>query len=145
MKSRKQRKNKKHAVASKVAAVRRMEAGESVSELSQELGIARGTLYRWQGVYRAEGEAGLSRNQGPPAPGNAPPAKRDAGEQRIIELERLVGRQAAELDFFETAFGALNLAIPGRGAPGASGSTRPSSRSTPKAGSASKGSARLGE
>jgi hypothetical protein len=85
----------------------------------------------------------LSRKRGRPAPGHEPPPKlpRDRRDERIAELERLLGQQAAELHFFETAFRALNLATPGHDAPGASGSTRPSSRSTPKAGSASKGSA----
>ena len=62
---------------------------------------------------------------------------RDPAAERIAELERLVGKQAVELDFFERAFRALNLAIPGPDAPTASTSTRPSSRFAPKAPSVS--------
>jgi hypothetical protein len=96
-------------------------------------------LYRWRDAYRNEGVVGLSRRRGRPKPGHSAPPKiaRDARDERIRELERLLGKQAAELDFFEQAFRALNLATPGPDAPGASGSTRPSSGSARKARSAS--------
>lgn len=146
MKRSKKGKKGEHTVEYKAAAARRALAGESVLELSRELGVTRGVLYRWRDLYRAEGAAGLSRKPGRPAPGLAPPrADRDPREERIAELERLLGRQAAELDFFEQAFRALNLAPPGHDAPGASGSTRPSSGSAPKARSASKRSASSAE
>ena len=58
-------------------------------------------------------------------------------DRRIADLERLLGKQTAELDFFARAFRALNLAIPGPDAPTASTSTRPSSRFAPKAPSVS--------
>ena len=48
----------------------------------------------------------------------------DPAAERIADLERLVGRQAAELDFFERAFDALKLAKPNSAAGSASGSTR---------------------
>jgi transposase-like protein len=128
----------------KEAAARRLLAGESGTALSLELGVRRSVLYRWRDAYRAEGVRGLSRPRGRPAPGHGRPPKmpRDRRDERIAELERLLGKQAAELDFFEQAFRALNLATPGNDAPGASGSTTSSSGSAPKARSASKPSAR---
>src|SRR5688572_2646585 len=107
-------KHRKFAVELKEAAARRLLAGESGTALSRELGIKRSVLYRWRDRYRAEGVQGLSRGRGRPAPGHGPPPKipRDRRDERIAELERLLGKQAAELDFFEQAFRALNLATP---------------------------------
>lgn len=144
MKSLKGIKKRKYKVEEKMAAARRVIAGESVTALSEELGINSRQMYRWAAVYRKEGAAALGRKPGRPGPGYAPPSERDAREERIAELERLLGRQAAELDFFEQAFRALNLATAGNDAPGASGSTRSSSRSARKARSASKRSASSG-
>ena len=140
-------KHRKFTVEFKEAATRRLLAGESGTELGRELDVRRNVLYRWRDRYRAEGVKGLSRGRGRPAPGHGPPPKipRDRRDERIAELERLLGKQAAELDFFEQAFRALNLATPGNDAPGASGSTASSSGSAPKARSASKPSARSPE
>jgi len=125
----------------KEAAARRLLAGESSTALSRELDIRRSVLYRWRDAYRAEGRAGLSRPRGRPKPGQAPPPRpapqRDRRDERIAELERLLGRQTAELDFFERAFDALNLPTQRPGALGEPGSTTPSSRSAAKARSAS--------
>lgn len=140
-------KPRKFTMEFKEVAARRLLAGESGTALSRELGVKRSVLYRWRDAYRVEGVGGLSRQRGRPAPGQGPPAKipRDRRDERIAELERLLGKQAAELDFFEQAFRALNLATPGNDAPGASGSTPSSSGSAPKARSASKPSARSPE
>ena len=130
------KKAREYALEFKEAAARRLLTGESGTALSRELDVRRSVLYRWRDTYRAEGVAGLSRRRGRPAPGHGPPPKipRDPRDERIRELEQLLGKQAAELDFFEHAFRALNLETPG---PGASGSTPPSSGSAPKARSAS--------
>ena len=143
----KARKAREFSVEFKEAAARRLLSGESGTALSRELDVRRNVLYRWRDTYRGEGVAGLSRRRGRPAPGHGRPPKipRDLRDERIAELERLLGKQAAELDFFAQAFRALNLATPGPDAPGASGSTPPSSGSAPKARSASKRPANLDE
>ena len=122
----------------KEEAVRRMVSGESIMRLSREFDVARAVLYRWRDTYRAEGLAGLERRRGRPRPGQQVVSlkSRDPAGERIAELERLVGKQAAELDFFGRAFGALQLARPGSDARTASSSTRLSTRSAPKADSA---------
>ncbi len=127
-------------LAFKEAAARRLLSGESGTALSRELGVRRSVLYRWRDALRAEGVGGLSRQRGRPAPGRRPPPNipLDSRDRRIAELERLLGKQAPELDFFARAFRALHLAIPGPDAPTASTSTRPSSRSAPKAPSVSR-------
>jgi len=133
------RKARQFPIEFKETAARRLLAGESGTALSRELDVKRSVLYRWRDAYRAEGMGGLSRQRGRPGPGRRPPPKIpiDGRDQRIAELERLLGKQAAELDFFARAFRACNLANPGPDAPIASTSTRSSSRSAPKAPSVS--------
>ena len=48
----------------KLAAVRRVLAGERVSAVAQELGIRRKRLYVWKDRYAELGEAGLARRRG---------------------------------------------------------------------------------
>jgi transposase len=107
--------------------VRRMLAGESVSALHHELQIKRSVLYRWRDAYRKEGVAGLQRVKGrppgvpnPPRPAGEPGA---AAAHRIAELERKVGQQALDLDFFRRAFKRVNELRRKRAEPGATAST----------------------
>jgi transposase-like protein len=97
----------------KLAAVRRVLAGESVSAVAQELGIRRKRLYVWKDRYAELGEVGLGqrgagRPRKPAAEGNGTEALTARGEmlaarRRIAELERKVGQQELELDFFGEA------------------------------------------
>jgi len=48
----------------KRAAVKRMEAGESSSALSQELAVKRTLLYRWRDVVRRDGEKAFAGKRG---------------------------------------------------------------------------------
>jgi transposase len=111
------------SAAFKQAAIARVEAGEPIGAVAHELGLARRVLYRWREAWRAEGVAGLNRKRGrkvgwrkrPPgaSPENEPRSKnaaslRERAERRIAELERLVGRQQADLDFFRRALQALD-------------------------------------
>ena len=102
----KPRKLREFTVEFKEAAARRLLAGESSTALSRELDVKRSVLYRWGDTYRAEGVGGLSRPRGRPAAGDRPPPKvpRDPRDERIGELERLLGKQAAELDFSNKPF-----------------------------------------
>jgi transposase len=78
------------------AALERMKSSEDVGALARELGLNRSQIYRW-------------RNE---ALGRKPVARPESWQQekneerqrrRIAELERLVARQALELDFFKGA------------------------------------------
>ena len=94
------------STAAKEALVRRMESGERVSDLSKEADVLRKSLYEWRAAYRAFGAAGLNRKRGRKVGWNraARPADELAEAQaRIAELERLVGRQQADLHFFREA------------------------------------------
>jgi transposase-like protein len=97
----------------KLAAVRRVLAGESVSAVAQELGIRRKRLYVWKDRFAELGEAGLvqpraGRPRKPAVVGNGAEALTARGEllaarKRIADLERKIGQQELELDFFGEA------------------------------------------
>jgi transposase-like protein len=100
--------------AFRLKAIERMDAGENVSALSRELGVKREILYRWRSLYRAGGEERLRERRGRPtvaeaqalAAARGPSAKAaDLAEARrqIAELERKIGRQQLDLDFFKGA------------------------------------------
>jgi transposase len=112
--SQKKAKQPEYGAELKLAAVRRVLAGESVSAVAQELGLRRKRLYVWKDRYLESGEAGLThRRSGRPRKvvsedENEPGAMSGRGEllaarRRIAELERKVGQQELELDFFGEA------------------------------------------
>ena len=95
----------------KLRAVERFMAGESASALSRELHLRRKLLYQWKDAYWVGGVAGL-RTRGRPRKEQLidpmPEAKTGRAEllqarRRIAELERKVGQQQLELDFFVEA------------------------------------------
>lgn len=122
----------------KLAAVQRILAGEPVRLLSQELKVLRKDLYAWRDLFRAGGAAAL-RPLGRPRKGDAPastsegsveiPASEyDVARRRIAELERKIGQQQVELDFFQQALRQVKEARrPGAG-PGVTRSMRSSKR-----------------
>ncbi len=67
-------------------------------------------LYRWRDAYRKEGRSGLARAKGRPAgtPNPAMPqpgtSAEETAKRQIAVLERKVGQQAVQLDFFKRAF-----------------------------------------
>jgi transposase-like protein len=61
--------------------------------VAEELGIRRKRLYVWKDRYAELGEAGPGRRRG----------EWLAARKRIAELERKLGRQELELDFFAEA------------------------------------------
>jgi transposase-like protein len=98
----------------KLEAIDRMDAGENVSALSRELGVKREVLYRWRSLYRSGGKERLRERSGRPtvaeaqslAAARGPSVKAaDLAEARrqIADLERKIGRQQLDLDFFKGA------------------------------------------
>ncbi len=95
----------------KLRAVERMEAGESSSSLSAELGVKRTMLYRWRDIVRRDGEKAFPGHGGPPT--KAALLAREHGvegatelaqaRRKIAELERKIGQQQLDLDFFKQA------------------------------------------
>lgn len=131
----------------KLVVIERMAAGERVSALSRELGIARKCLYQWRDRYRLGGaialrsrgrmtkaEAAAMRGedgvlpQAASSPPRAPPDELKRARARIAELERKVGQQELDLDFFQRALRHIEEAQRTSGASGGTASTRSSKR-----------------
>lgn len=103
-------KNRVFTAEFRVEVAKRILAGESVSKLHHELAIKRSVLYRWRDAYRQKGMAGLDRPIGRP-PGVPNPSTPRSGasaedtlRSEIATLQRKVGEQAMQLDFFAKAF-----------------------------------------
>jgi transposase len=120
--------------AFKLAAVRRMMAGENITALSRELQVLRKDLYYWRTRFRSGGPDAL-RGKGRPKKSEMlqPPAKEPPGEiekarERIAELERKIGQQQVDLDFFRQALQRVGGARRPSAAPGVPRFTRSSKR-----------------
>jgi transposase-like protein len=104
----------------KEAAVRRILAGEKIRTVAAELRLRPQLLYTWRDYYEQGGvDALVPRGRPPKAAASArrrallqepsPQARkyrhagREARDSRLVELERKVGQQAVELDFFKAA------------------------------------------
>jgi transposase len=91
----------------KLSVVKRALAGESVAALSRELGVRIGQVYRWGRHYRAGGAEAL-RAACRPRKGFGVLDLEGTNDlatarKRVSELERKVGQQQVELDFFRRA------------------------------------------
>jgi len=123
----------------KLEAVRRILAGEQIRALSEELMVLRKDLYAWRKLFRAGGAEAL-RPLGRPRKGDGVVASRgrkqardvaasDIGAPaRVAELERKIGQQQLELDFFRQALRRVREARRLNAGPGVTGSTRSSKR-----------------
>lgn len=81
----------------KIAAMREIDNGRTIGELSRQLELSPHLLDRWRGEWRARGEVafpGLGRR-------GLSPALTDL--QRIGELERKIGQLTMENDFLKKA------------------------------------------
>ena len=118
------KKPRKFSPAFKEKAVKRILGGESPGALSKELGVLRKDLYLWKKRYR-EGEPLTSRPGPRPRNRLARGSDLERAKQRIGELERKVGQQALELDFFAKALRCVESAAePSNGARSMSSSAR---------------------
>ena len=123
----------------KLEAVRRILAGEAIKALSQELDVLRKDLYSWRKLFRAGGAEAL-RPLGRPRRGDGAVTARVRkrvhhvaagdveGPERVAELERKIGQQQIELDFFRQALRRVKEARRPTAGSGVTGSTRSSKR-----------------
>ena len=110
-------------------AVDRLLAGEGAAAVARELGIRRKFLYQWRDDgWGTAGQAARTA-QPEPAEGGAEEHEKETLRKKIASLERLVGRQAAELDFFGRALRNIGAAARKSGADTGGGSTK---RSNPR-------------
>ena len=67
--------------AFKLAAIKRLKAGEAVLPLARELGVSRKILHDWRKAWDLHGPSGLNRKRGPkPGPPQGPPIGRAGRE-----------------------------------------------------------------
>ena len=121
----------------KLSAVARVMAGEGVPAVAAELGVPAGLLYKWHLCFRRSGPNGL-RCAGRPRgcwpagePEPAQPAELQelaAARKRLAELERKIGQQQVELDFFRQALRQVGGTRRPSDGPGVPASTRSSRR-----------------
>ena len=124
----------------KQSTVLRLEAGERLAAVADELKIKRKLIYEWRAAWRKLGVAGLNRKRGPKrgflaaraspdaAPGPDAPSELARAKAKIAELERKVGTQAMDLDFFREALRRLKALEASQAKSGATPSTRSSKR-----------------
>jgi transposase-like protein len=129
--------------AFKLSVLNRMAAGENVSALARELRLRRKLLYQWRDQLRRGGptalrtvgrprkavlaaEAAAAAAAAPRAP--APSDQLSAARVRIAELERKVGQQQLDLDFFKRALRQVKASRRPNDGSGATASTHSSKR-----------------
>ena len=131
----------------KEAAVRRILAGEKLRAVADDLGLRRQLLYTWRDYYERGGPdalvprgrpwkaVALARRQAlGQGPSRRPRGRADvetgepASDPRLADLERKVGQQVLELDFFREALRHVKEPPRPTGGPGATASSRSSTR-----------------
>jgi transposase len=115
----------------KLRALSRLDETVSVAALAEDLGVGRERLYEWRRKYRSGGAAAL-REMGRPLNSSrgfdevsaAPSSDSTVSEMRIAELERKIGQQQLDLDFFRAALRQVRERRLKKGEPGETPSTR---------------------
>jgi transposase-like protein len=123
----------------KLAVIERLEAGESGSALALEVGVKRTIIYRWRDTWRTGGARALRSKRGRPSKlealemADARGVAAKAGDlkearRQIAELERKVGQQQQDLDFFKGALRRIETSRQTDTGPGAPASSPRSRR-----------------
>jgi transposase len=118
-----------------------------VSVLARELGVSRKSIYRWRDRYRVGGGKALrgrgrmskaERSAHEERPGREKEPAKEArrasleelarAQRRIAALERKIGQQQVELDFFQQALRQVREQRLRSGVPGVTTSTKSSKR-----------------
>ena len=124
-------KRRVYSVELKLKTLERMRSGEPARQLAAEIGVHRGKLYEWRATYRAN--EGSFRRRGRPSladalAGGASVDELEMARRRNAELERKVGQQAFELDFFRGALRRIEASRQPKVGPGATASSPRSKR-----------------
>ncbi|HZM02790.1 MAG TPA: helix-turn-helix domain-containing protein [Candidatus Saccharimonadales bacterium] len=119
--------------AFKQSAVARMATSESIRGLAGELNVEQRMLYHWREQFQSGGQEALRRIGRPSrsesvdaAASRLPVDLTDPAEaqRRIEELERKIGQQQLDLDFFRAALRHVGDQLPRTGRSGGTPSTR---------------------
>ena len=115
----------------KLRTLERMARGESPSALAAELGVGAHKLHEWrrtwranEGAFRRRGPRSLADTAGEELAGT----ELELARRRIAELERKVGQQAFDLDFFKGALRRIEASRQPKAGLGATASSRRSKR-----------------
>ena len=125
--------------AFKLKVIERLEVGESGTALALELSIKRTIIYRWRDAYREGGAEALRSKPGRPAKPEALAMARARGvaakandlaeaRRQIAALQRKVGQQQLDLDFFKQALQHIEASRRPHDGPGATASSPRSRR-----------------
>ncbi len=87
---------RKYSAEFRQQALERMKSCDNITALALELGIRRKFLYAWR-------DQSLGRGPDRLPDGKSKQTGEDRERKRIADLERLVARQALEIDFFKGA------------------------------------------
>ncbi|HVH88092.1 MAG TPA: transposase [Terriglobales bacterium] len=104
----------------KIATMRELDAGKSMAEVARMYQVSPYRLMAWRGEWRAKGEMAF--------PGHAARLEVKLDAERIPELERKIGQQAMEIDFFKKALRRFREQVPPVVVNGATGSTSKSAK-----------------
>jgi transposase len=124
------RKRRVYEAQFKLSAVERLISGEPIEALAAELGVTKLKLYQWRLKYRREGvlrRAGRPSRSAPAMAGPPPVRDDTSASVRIADLERKIGQQQLELDFFRQALrqvGEARRPSDGAGVPASTRSSR---------------------
>ena len=131
------KKHRQFTEEQKRAAVARVLKGEAVSTVARSIGADRNRLYEWRIRYQQAGPEGL-RPVGRPRKAEAlgararswdeAPDELGAARRQIAELQRKVGEQQVDLDFFRRALRHIEETRRAQGVPGGAASTKSSKR-----------------
>ena len=82
----------------KVAAMREIDSGRTISEVARQLELSPKLLERWRSEWRARGELAFPGN------GRRGVSRAFSELQRVAELERKIGQLTMENDFLKKAW-----------------------------------------
>jgi transposase-like protein len=117
---------RKYSPEFRARALELLKSCTSVTGLARELGIRRKWLYKWRNQARAKPAKAGGDAKSPALVETVREPENEALRQRIADLEGLVGRQAAEIDFFKGALRRVKERRQGSGKTGGEASTRKS-------------------
>ena len=117
---------RKHSPEFRARALELLKSCSSVTGLAKELGIRRKWLYEWRNQARATPARAAGGAELAAPVEAARDAESEALRQRVADLERLVGRQAVEIDFFRGALRRVKERRQSSGETGGEASTRKS-------------------
>jgi transposase-like protein len=123
----------------KLGVIERLEAGESGTALALEFSIKRTIIYRWRDLWRHGGAAALRGKPGPRTKAEALELERARGvaarandlseaRRQIAALQRKIGQQQVDLDFFKQALRHIEASRRPNSGPGVTASSPRSRR-----------------